>query len=299
MHAADLCWSVLAVDIDWKSTRASQLVNHFERPSPLTTKSGLARCLREAAADAEQPPPLLLLDGKLQPATLAHLAPRVYDLSAPSAELVALAADVRLTAACSVLKRLVRHGFVPWRAWTPHLTPARLEADAPGGEGGVRESLAAAAVRHVLQASRLRHVNIMNTAASMAAGLDLRAFPPPTAEDRADLAASCEADLALYPLDTAGGEDAAVAEAAAMLFERLTGTEEGDEEGAPPPPATGGEWAVGATTRERLRMMAAALLEQLRQKLPQLDLDGTRNVWVLKPSFGSVRATRIVPTSRP
>jgi len=142
-------------------------------------------------------------------------------------------------------------------------------------------------------------VNIMNTAASMAAGLDLRAFPPPTAEDRADLAASCEADLALYPLDTAGGEDAAVAEAAAMLFERLTGTEEGDEEGAPPPPATGGEWAVGATTRERLRMMAAALLEQLRQKLPQLDLDGTRNVWVLKPSFGSVRATRIVPTSRP
>ena len=39
--------------------------------------------------------------------------------------------------------------------------------------------------------------------------------------------------------------------------------------------------------RLKLHELASLLLDEMRRLHPQLDLDGTRNVWILKPSYGS------------
>jgi hypothetical protein len=259
----------------------------------------------------------------------------VYDLSGAAEEMAAFTADVRLTAACSVLKRLVSHGFVPSFPLRASAQTSRVPNDAARGaargaeamaeamtaeaeamaaeamaedEGGVHESLAAAAVRHVMQAARRFSQPARGGAtldlAALACGLDLRAFPPPTAADCVVLAVGKVSELSLYPLDThanaqdgapaaahasaaeAGGQAAeaalvapecmvlgAAAAAAAMAAFSVANASEG--------------WTASPTARERLRALGAALLERLRPLHPQLDLDGTRNVWVIKPAYGS------------
>jgi hypothetical protein len=74
-------WAVRSSDIDWRRIRPQQLVNHFEAPCPLTTKLGLAFCLRGTggAAVAESLRPQLLLDGVATRATHWHFFPRYAD----------------------------------------------------------------------------------------------------------------------------------------------------------------------------------------------------------------------------
>ena len=339
--AADLVWAVRSSDIDWRRIRPQQLVNHFEAPCPLTTKLGLAFCLRGTggAAVAESLRPQLLLDGVSTRATHWHFFPRVYDLSGAAEEMAAFTADVRLTAACSVLKRLVSHGFVPSlplrasaqmsrgadeaargaargaeamaEAMTAEAEAMAAEAMAED-EGGVHESLAAAAVRHIMQAARRFSQSARGGAtldlAALACGLDLRAFPPPTAADCVVLAVGKVSELSLYPLDThANAHDGALAVAeadgqAAEAVALVAGAPECIVPDAAAAAATATAasssvpkllanvsdgWTAPPMARERLRALGAALLERLRPLHPQLDLDGTRNVWVIKPAFGS------------
>ena len=143
-----------------------------------------------------------------------HYFPRCYDLSDAMA-LHTLAADVRLTAACNVLRRLVSCGFAPVAPTAAGSSRAGKE-DCQRGNGvgnhssgapfssrqcvlpcdggaacghgsacagrAVTESLAAEAVKQVLEATghMLASVSV--------AGLDLRAFPPPSRLELDELA---------------------------------------------------------------------------------------------------------------
>ena len=166
-------------------------------------------------------------------------------------------------------------------------------------EGGVHESLAAAAVRHVMQAARRFSQSARGGAtldlATLACGLDLRAFPPPTAADCVVLAVGKVSELSLYPLDThANAQDGAHAAAQAAEAEALVARAPEcivlDAAAAAAAMAAfsvanaSEGWTASPMARERLRALGAALLERLRPLHPQLDLDGTRNVWVIKPA---------------
>ena len=267
---ADLVWTVRSTSIAWQAISASTLANHFDRASPLCTKVGLASCMR-AGGDS------------------AVFFPRSFDLSVQR-EVQAFIVDVQLTAACSVLKRIVAEG-TPYQAATAGdgnrscaCARARRHASADTGNGVelaaseresgatedttrpdvpgpsplvplevgacVADSLAAAAVKHVLEHTRhlIRPLAI--------AGLDLFAFPPPTAADLAELC--CASAHVKRGCDGCGDENDATAAA-----------------------------DVSTPMRDRLRQLATRLLVELEAVLPQLYLDGIANVWITKPAFGS------------
>ena len=233
VHSASFVWAVRRSEIDFSCLAPSAFCNFFERTSKVTTKVGLARCLQAAAPRTASPhEPAAQRE---EPPRHWRYFPRSFDLS-DERSVSAFEADVRLAAAFIVMRRIAQFGI------------CGVKSMQLGGSRVVHDSLAALAVRHVLdEASHVLRPRAVP-------GLDLLAFPPPTSEDMALL---CLAPGLLTAAFGWGATDDAVAE---TELEPM---------------------------RERLRELTRMLLEELLRAFPHLALDGSENVWILKPAYGS------------
>ena len=278
-----LVWRVRAADpTEVRLLPPTTLFNHFDSPSALTTKVGLSSSLRAAPPMRLSAPSerhrgskegmdaagVSVEDDLLW--THADLHPRSYDLSDANG-VRAFAADVRLTAACSALERFVARAHGTSQNEDTFSVPWCDHGGAHAHSAFVSDGLAAAAAVHVLDRMSQR-----KRRACAVRGLDLLAFPPPTSNELHDLCATADLD-ALHGGGARGGE------------------QPGPQSHRPPPPLvrTGGRRAPtshhdSGEMRPRLVQLASALLREVRSALPQhAHIDGTANIWILKPSYGS------------
>jgi hypothetical protein len=290
-----LLWTIRSADIDFKRLQRGQLCNHFE-PNQLTNKVGIAKTLHDACRWQAQCDPRLFF-------------PRSYDLASEE-QLVAFVQDFELTAACAVLRCLVEEGGqegIRTSRQGSQLPPGS-ETDAvrrlivnEGGEGGRG---AGSIVSH------------FSTGVPPAARLP--AYPAPAPPLALVRAALDMVRAALHNSGSAGGVDSphrVPSSASALILEMIrfaaapgippasggggskTGANGVDVSGAGMGVADGGGLAdvgvhLGAlpsqnAARDDLRLAASEALSQLHICNPQSGVDGTRNVWLSKPSYGS------------
>ncbi|CAG9466883.1 unnamed protein product [Pedinophyceae sp. YPF-701] len=98
-----LCWSMKSSAINYDHLQPFQIVNHFKDAGTITTKAGLIHTLRDSSWYASKPS--------------SSYFPRAYDLSDES-DAAAFTVDFRLTAAEGLLKRACEEGVdvVGWEA---------------------------------------------------------------------------------------------------------------------------------------------------------------------------------------
>lgn len=244
-----LIWTIRSADIDFGRLQRGQLCNHFET-NQMTNKVGIAQTLHDACR----------WQAHCDPRTFF---PRSYDLASEE-QLAAFLRDFELTAAGAVLRLIVEEmGAAAQRA---NSSGSHRSAGVSPSACLATATLAGVSLPLVRAALDVVRAALHNSGS--AGGVDSPYRVPSSAS-------------ALIPeMIRIASSGAAAPPAGEGLGAGVGWADGGGQGGAPPPQDALGE-------RNGLRLEAAEALSELHRSNPQSGVDGTRNVWLSKPSYGS------------
>ncbi|XP_028398435.1 tubulin glycylase 3C-like [Dendronephthya gigantea] len=246
---ATFFWTCKRDDIDFKYLRKEQIANHFSRAYSFTTKVGLCTHLRNLAW--------------FEDASSDDFFPRCHRLGSDD-EKEAFIEDYRITSACNILKLLIEHSKDQSPTSIQSSAKTKSSINLKGKIGSANQRSSSCSVN--TQRSRSSSLSSSERRSLM------KQVPP-----RAILLAlrACRQFIVCRNNEDIDGQ-----------YENAMLTEEDWDS------LIGYYYKIihkGSTIEggEQYVERSEEMLKEMRELLPQLDLDGVRNVWIVKPGAKS------------
>eukprot|EP00002_Diphylleia_rotans_P025422 TRINITY_DN5022_c0_g1_i8.p1 TRINITY_DN5022_c0_g1~~TRINITY_DN5022_c0_g1_i8.p1 ORF type:complete len:1202 (+),score=204.25 TRINITY_DN5022_c0_g1_i8:72-3677(+) len=252
----DFLWTVYSTSIDFRQLEKHQIVNHFEGSEALTTKLGLAKSLRQLPW--------------LESQDISQFYPRCYDLS-DKAELHAFKDDYHYTLAESLLKKFVEaDGCVEKVVTFDHEVPEKIVTHKKASK------LPLYVIHLALRACRfrLRLIELEGSIIDDLSPFDLCHGVLPLSQQDWDVL--CTLVVSRFSISTAMcqslfrciDETASLVKVTSDLPKDAFDFSEKDDE-------------------KNMYALSNYVLQQLSAKTKQFSMNGSRGIWIIKPSGSS------------